>query len=93
LLSFGDNELQADAFSAAADEIGLDMKVVSVDDEEARDLYESDLALIRPDQIVAWRHVAGSSVDPAKIIAHCLGVSRLKVSAGDNSTNEKAVSP
>jgi FAD binding domain len=90
LLCFGDNERQADAFLAAASEIGLDIKVVSVDDEEARDLYESDLALIRPDQVVAWRHVADSAVDPAKIIAHCLGGVPMKVRAGDKSTNEKA---
>jgi hypothetical protein len=64
----------------------LDLKVVDVDDEEARDLYESDLALIRPDQIVAWRHVAGSIVEPAKVIAHALGGSMNK------STNEKAAS-
>jgi 2-polyprenyl-6-methoxyphenol hydroxylase-like FAD-dependent oxidoreductase len=76
LLCFGDNVRQAGAFSAAASEIGLDMKVISIDDEEARDLYESDFALIRPDQIVAWRHVAGSLLEPAKVIARCLGVSR-----------------
>jgi hypothetical protein len=34
---------------------GLDMKVVNVEHDGARDLYEADLALIRPDQIVAWR--------------------------------------
>ena len=78
LLCLGDDQRQAGAFLAAAVEVGLDLKVVSVDDEEARDLYESDLALIRPDQVVAWRHVAGSIVDPAKVIAHALGGSMNK---------------
>ena len=90
LLCLGDNQRQADAFSAAALATGLDMKVVVVDDEEARDLYESDLALIRPDQVVAWRHVAGSTVDPAKVIARCLGDATMKGRADDTSTNEKA---
>jgi 2-polyprenyl-6-methoxyphenol hydroxylase-like FAD-dependent oxidoreductase len=90
LLRLGDNQRQADAFLAAAVAIGLDMKVAAVDDEEARDLYESDLALIRPDQVVAWRHVAGSAVDPAKVIAHCIGGITMKGSADDKITNEKA---
>ena len=89
LLCFGDNERHADAFSAAASEIKLDMKVISIDDEEARDLYESDFALIRPDQIVAWRHVAGSIVDPAKVIAHALGGS-MNSRKGDKNANENA---
>jgi hypothetical protein len=33
----------------------LDLEVVDVPATEARELYEAPLALIRPDQIVAWR--------------------------------------
>jgi 2-polyprenyl-6-methoxyphenol hydroxylase-like FAD-dependent oxidoreductase len=43
-----------EAFAAAATARGLDVKIVDAP-EGARDLYEADLALIRPDQIVAWR--------------------------------------
>jgi hypothetical protein len=51
----------------AAAENNLDLKVVQLENEEARDLYEADLALIRPDQIVAWR---GSKCDdPDSLIA------------------------
>ena len=32
-----------------------DLTVVDLPGDEARDLYGADLALIRPDQIVAWR--------------------------------------
>jgi 2-polyprenyl-6-methoxyphenol hydroxylase-like FAD-dependent oxidoreductase len=32
-----------------------DLRVVKIDNEEARDVYGADYALIRPDQIVAWR--------------------------------------
>src|SRR5207253_6045612 len=50
-------------FTAAAAASGIPLTVVDVPGEEARDLYQADLALIRPDQIVAWRgHSAGDAV-------------------------------
>ncbi len=39
----------------AAQGAGLELEVVDLHSEEARELYGADLALIRPDQIVAWR--------------------------------------
>ncbi|HEX2197444.1 MAG TPA: hypothetical protein VHG88_02315, partial [Burkholderiales bacterium] len=51
--------------AGAAQRRGLPLAVVSVDNGEARDLYGADLALIRPDQIVAWR---GSQDDDAEAI-------------------------
>jgi 2-polyprenyl-6-methoxyphenol hydroxylase-like FAD-dependent oxidoreductase len=39
----------------AAQRAGLSLEVFDLENEEARDLYAADLALIRPDQIVAWR--------------------------------------
>lgn len=53
LLRFGD--LDVDAFTAAAAERGMPLKIVDVHDDRARALYERDLVLIRPDQHVAWR--------------------------------------
>jgi 2-polyprenyl-6-methoxyphenol hydroxylase-like FAD-dependent oxidoreductase len=73
LLCLGDNERQAAKFFAAATKARLDLKVVTIDDEEARDLYESDLVLIRPDQVVAWRHIADSVFDPVKVLARATG--------------------
>lgn len=35
--------------------LGVPLTVLEVPGDEARDLYGADLALIRPDQIVAWR--------------------------------------
>lgn len=53
---------------------GLDLTVVDLPSETARDLYEADLALIRPDQIVAWR---GDACDNAElIIAKAMGAAR-----------------
>ena len=42
-------------FSEAALECHLDFKVLRFDSQELLDLYEANLVLIRPDQIVAWR--------------------------------------
>ena len=43
------------AFEAEARRAHIDLHVVDVKINEARDLYGADLALIRPDQIVGWR--------------------------------------
>lgn len=58
-------------FSDEAARAGLNLKVVDLWTDEARDLYQADLALIRPDQIVAWR---GNSDEAAQtIIRRILG--------------------
>ena len=44
-----------DAFIESARRSRIDLTIVDSRSEEARDLYQADLALIRPDQIVAWR--------------------------------------
>ena len=50
----------------------MPMAVVDVNEHGIRNLYEADLALIRPDQHVAWRgnHVPG---DAAALIAAVTG--------------------
>jgi 2-polyprenyl-6-methoxyphenol hydroxylase-like FAD-dependent oxidoreductase len=55
LLRLGQRAPSAQPFAAAAESLGVPLKVVDVRSEEARALYEADLALIRPDQMVAWR--------------------------------------
>jgi 2-polyprenyl-6-methoxyphenol hydroxylase-like FAD-dependent oxidoreductase len=55
LLRLGSKPPSAAPFVASAATFGLPLSVVNVAAEEARELYQSDLALIRPDQIVAWR--------------------------------------
>ena len=42
-------------FSEAASQCHLDFKILSFDSQELLDLYEANLVLIRPDQIVGWR--------------------------------------
>lgn len=53
LLALGD--VDAAPFSAAASRLGVDLQVVRQSGPSLRDLYQAPLALIRPDQIVAWR--------------------------------------
>lgn len=55
LLRLGPAAPAGDAFRAAADGAGLPLAIVELAGAELRDLYGADLALIRPDQIVAWR--------------------------------------
>ena len=48
------------------------LKTVDLLRDDARDLYQADLALIRPDQIVAWR--GNSDEAGAEIIEGVLGL-------------------
>jgi 2-polyprenyl-6-methoxyphenol hydroxylase-like FAD-dependent oxidoreductase len=57
--------------AAAAAALELDMKVVDLPSDEARDLYEADLVLIRPDHIVAWR--GNSDESATEILRRVLG--------------------
>jgi hypothetical protein len=50
-------------FLEAAGRRGLKLQAFDATTEEARDLYAADLALIRPDQIVAWRGSDDGSAD------------------------------
>ena len=51
----GYREQEAGALQNAAADLQIPLSTVSLPGEEARTLYGADLALIRPDQIVAWR--------------------------------------
>ena len=72
MLRLGPNPHRIAALIAAAEKQGMPMAVVDVNEHGIRNLYEADLALIRPDQHVAWRgnHVPG---DAAALIAAVTG--------------------
>ncbi len=55
LLVLGPEEVATDAFEAAAAALSVDLRVVRLPLTSLSALYEAPLALIRPDQIVAWR--------------------------------------
>lgn len=53
LIAFGGAD--GSAMQAAADRLGIPLKVLVIAEDQPRVLYGCDLALVRPDQIVAWR--------------------------------------
>jgi len=55
LLALGPDAPDTRDFADAAAALGLDMQVVRQPSDTLLALYEAPLALIRPDQIVAWR--------------------------------------
>jgi 2-polyprenyl-6-methoxyphenol hydroxylase-like FAD-dependent oxidoreductase len=71
LLVLGPVETATSEFVAAARSLGLDLRIVRLPLAQLRELYEAPLALIRPDQIVAWR---GMSEDGAlRVLARASG--------------------
>jgi 2-polyprenyl-6-methoxyphenol hydroxylase-like FAD-dependent oxidoreductase len=72
LLAFGPQAPDTQAFEQAAQALGADLRVVHHAADALRELYEAPLALIRPDQIVAWR---GHTADGAQtVLRQALGV-------------------
>ena len=59
-------------FTSAADALGLDLKVVHQASTELQALYQAPLALIRPDQIVAWR--GDDSQEASSILRQAVGL-------------------
>jgi hypothetical protein len=55
LSAMGAPKSDIQVFEQAAQAFGLDLRVVEVGLPSVRELYEAPLALIRPDQMVAWR--------------------------------------
>jgi len=62
LLALGPQVPSTAAFEQAAQALGMDLRVVRHPAPALRELYEAPLALVRPDQIVAWRgsHARGA---------------------------------
>jgi len=58
-------------FQAAAGALKIPLSVVPLTTSGARDLYSADLALIRPDQIVAWR--GNTSAEATSVLRRATG--------------------
>ncbi|MBM3527928.1 MAG: hypothetical protein FJX62_07535 [Alphaproteobacteria bacterium] len=71
LLRLGPKSPDASPFAEAAKTLGVPLSVVDVTTGEARELYGADLALIRPDQIVAWR--GNAATDAAAVLRRVSG--------------------
>ena len=74
LLRLGPAPNASELMTAAAD-LNIPIKVIDVADTEARDLYDCGLALIRPDQHVAWRGNTAPA-DAKSLMARLVGVYR-----------------
>jgi len=59
-------------FEAAAARRGLPLKVLRIASAALRDLYQADHALIRPDQVVAWRG-SGGAIDCGAVLDRVSG--------------------
>jgi hypothetical protein len=70
-LRLGPRPADAVPFAAEASALGLPLTVLDIASDEARGLYGADLALIRPDQIVAWR--GNGSADAAGVLKRAAG--------------------
>jgi len=75
LLRLGPNAPKTSAIEAAARTRGVPLKVLDIADRDARDFYACGLALIRPDQHVAWRGDR-APVDPDRILSRIVGAAR-----------------
>ena len=70
LLVARDGAQGAEEFAAAARARGMELKVLRESRADLRDLYEADFALIRPDQVVAWR---GDGAQAGAVVDRALG--------------------
>lgn len=72
LLRLGAKAQDAAPFVKAAAARGLPLTIIDLPQDALRDLYQADLALIRPDQIVAWRGERAPD-DASKVLAAVTG--------------------
>lgn len=71
LLAFEPDEEAEDTFGAAADAMGVPLKIVEDTRADGRERYGASLVLVRPDQYVAW---AGDDAAQAhEILARAIG--------------------
>jgi hypothetical protein len=69
LLRLGPAPPGGERFVDAARRRGIELEVVDVPSREPRDLYEAPLALVRPDQVVAWRGFDDAQADAVAAVA------------------------
>lgn len=74
LLALGpdDGPVSTAGFEAEAARRGLDLRVVRLADPALRALYAAPLALLRPDQIVAWRGEQGGGGEAGAVLDRVL---------------------
>ena len=71
LLNLAGKDHEASTIKAAAAAKKIPLKVLNIDQASARDIYQRDFVLIRPDQHVAWR--GNRLPDPAATLSRLVG--------------------
>ena len=66
LIQLGKKPIDIEAFVDHAASVGM-LEVIRITDPEAKEIYASDLVLVRPDLMIAWRKRA-EEYDPALIL-------------------------
>ena len=74
LVERGTAPAEVQALAKAAELSGLPLKVVTVDDPRFKQLYQARLAIVRPDQHIAWRGHAAPD-DPGELVERIRGAS------------------
>jgi 2-polyprenyl-6-methoxyphenol hydroxylase-like FAD-dependent oxidoreductase len=69
----GDRAGDCDSARREAEPLGIPLDVVVFDDPKLAELYEADLALIRPDQHVAWRGDAWPDSNVMAVVSGRIG--------------------
>jgi hypothetical protein len=70
LLRLGGTRAETAALARAFASIGAPLQVLDIPDERARDVYQYDLLLLRPDMHVVWRgHAAPQAPDRLAALA------------------------
>jgi 2-polyprenyl-6-methoxyphenol hydroxylase-like FAD-dependent oxidoreductase len=72
LLCLGGDPAKAAPLIAAAQKRSVPIETIEIRDSDARDLYERDLVLIRPDQHVGWRGNACPN-QPERVMSQLVG--------------------
>jgi 2-polyprenyl-6-methoxyphenol hydroxylase-like FAD-dependent oxidoreductase len=72
LIQLGGKAPDISSLQAAARARNVPLTTIAINSADARDLYGCDLALVRPDQYVAWRGNTAPA-DPDKLIAQVTG--------------------
>ena len=67
LIQLGKKPIDIEAFVDHAASVGMPLEVIRITDPEAKEIYASDLVLVRPDLMIAWRKHA-EEYDPALIL-------------------------
>jgi 2-polyprenyl-6-methoxyphenol hydroxylase-like FAD-dependent oxidoreductase len=80
LLQLGGEPSRAVEFKAAAQKFGVELTALKLDLPQARELYQSDLVLIRPDQIVGWRD-RGARLDCERVFGQLVGYAQSELGA------------